>query len=219
MPFAKKLFCGLLITLGVTGVARQTVAASPLRDRAGFELARLQTRVQTAAVEQAQARLPQFERPKQSAASHRRPSQAGARLDHSGQRATTRPVVMQILKAAAVRHQLDPKLVLALAYWESGWDQSRVSATGAVGLMQVEPPTAAEAGPKLLGRPVDVTDPVDNVDVGAAILRQDLNTFGSVELALAAYYQGPTSLRNDGMFPDTQAYVDGILALASRLNA
>jgi soluble lytic murein transglycosylase-like protein len=85
--------------------------------------------------------------------------------------------------------------------------------------MQVEPPTAAEAGPKLLGRPVDVTDPVDNVDVGAAILRQDLNTFGSVELALAAYYQGPTSLRNDGMFPDTQAYVDGILALASRLNA
>ena len=76
----------------------------------------------------------------------------------------------------------------------------------------------AEAGPALLGRPVNLQDPVDNADVGAAVLRQDLNTFGSPEMALAAYYQGPNSLRADGMFADTQAYVSGILALASRMN-
>ncbi|MEO6798028.1 MAG: lytic transglycosylase domain-containing protein [Candidatus Dormibacter sp.] len=215
MPFPRKLFCGLLATLGVTGVAIQTVVASPLRDAAALELAR----VQTTAIEQAQARLPQFDQPRHRATSPHAGWQVGGRLDHSGRRAATRPVVLAILKSAAARHQLDPKLVLALSYWESGWDQSKVSATGAIGLMQVEPPTAAEAGPTLLGRPVDVTDPVDNAEVGAAILREDLTTFGSPELALAAYYQGPTSLRNDGMLPDTQAYVGGILALASRLNA
>jgi len=126
--------------------------------------------------------------------------------------------VIKILKQAALRHQLDPKLVVALSYWESGWDQSKVSVTGAVGLMQVEPPTAAEAGPALLGRPVDVTDPVDNADVGSALLRQNLESFGTPELALAAYYQGPNGLRDNGMLPDTRIYVSGILALAARLN-
>jgi hypothetical protein len=37
--------------------------------------------------------------------------------------------------------------------------------------------------------------------------------------ALAAYYQGPTSLRAYGMFPDTQQYVEGILDLAGRMNS
>ena len=37
-------------------------------------------------------------------------------------------------------------------------------------------------------------------------------------MALAAHYQGPTSLRANGMLPDTQANVASILALAARLN-
>jgi soluble lytic murein transglycosylase-like protein len=123
-----------------------------------------------------------------------------------------------ILREAALRHQLDPKLVLAVSYWESGWDQSRVSQTGAVGLMQVEPATAQEAGPALLGRVVDITDPFDNADVGAAVLKEDLDAFHDPSMALAAYYQGPTSLRAHGMFPDTQQYVQGILDLAARMN-
>src|SRR5438270_2139972 len=123
-----------------------------------------------------------------------------------------------ILRDAALRHQLDPKLVLALSYWESGWDQSLVSPTGAVGLMQVEPPTAAEAGPNLLGRAVNINDPYDNADVGAALFRADLDAFQDPALALAAYYQGASSLRQNGMFPDTRQYVDGILALAAGMN-
>jgi len=124
----------------------------------------------------------------------------------------------RILREAALRHQLDPKLVLAVSYWESGWDQSRVSQTGAVGLMQVEPATAQEAGPALLGRSVDITDAYDNADVGTAVLKQDFNAFHDPAMALAAYYQGPTSLRAYGMFPDTQQYVQGILDLAARMN-
>jgi soluble lytic murein transglycosylase-like protein len=130
----------------------------------------------------------------------------------------SRALVHKLLVEAAARHQMDPKLVLALSYWESGWDQSRVSETGAVGLMQVQPDTAKEAGPALLGREVDIDDPYDNADVGVAILRQDLQAFKSPEKALAAYYQGPTSLRADGMYPDTRQYVEGILDLAGRMN-
>jgi soluble lytic murein transglycosylase-like protein len=139
---------------------------------------------------------------------------ARVRPDHPYSRA----LVHKILVEAAVRHQVDPKLVLALSYWESGWDQLRVSETGAVGLMQVEPATAGEAGPALLGRVVDIEDPYDNADVGVAILRKDLDAFGSPPQALAAYYQGPTSLKADGMFPDTQQYVQGILDLAGRID-
>jgi len=131
---------------------------------------------------------------------------------------STRLMLRRILREAAIRHQLDPKLVLALSYWESGWDQSLVSQTGAVGLMQVEPATAQEAGPALLGRAVDINDPYDNADVGAAILRENLDAFKDPAMALAAYYQGPTSLRANEMFPDTQQYVQGILDLATRMN-
>jgi soluble lytic murein transglycosylase-like protein len=129
----------------------------------------------------------------------------------------SRALVRKILVGAAVRHQVDPKLVLALSYWESGWDQSRVSETDAIGLMQVEPASAKEAGPALLGRNVDLDDPYDNADVGVAILRQDLDVFGSPSKALAAYYQGPTSLKAHGMYLETQLYVQGILDLASRM--
>jgi soluble lytic murein transglycosylase-like protein len=129
-----------------------------------------------------------------------------------------RASVHRILREAAQRHQLDPKLVLAVSYWESGWDQSRVSETGAVGLMQVQPATAQEAGPALLGRQVDIADAYDNADVGTAVLKQNIDAFKDVSMALAAYYQGPTSLRANGMFPDTRQYVQGILDLAARMN-
>jgi soluble lytic murein transglycosylase-like protein len=145
-------------------------------------------------------------------------SSAGAAADQPPGPPYRRAFIRRVLVEAAQRHHLDPKLVLALSYWESGWDQTRVSAGGAVGLMQVLPATAAEAGPGLLGRPVDLDDPYDNADVGAAILREDLDNFKDPAVALAAYYQGPTSLRENGMFPDTQQYVQGILDLAGRMS-
>src|SRR5439155_16545463 len=70
-----------------------------------------------------------------------------------------RAFIRRVLIEAAQRHQLDPKLVLALSHWESGWDQTRLSASRAVRPMQLLPATAAEAGPGLLGRPIDLDDP------------------------------------------------------------
>lgn len=98
-------------------------------------------------------------------------------------------------------------------------DQARVSDTGAVGLMQVQPEVADELGPRLLGHRVNLADPAQNADVGAAILKAYIDDErGDVANGLAAYYQGPQSLVDDGMQPDTQAYVDGIQAIQDRLD-
>jgi hypothetical protein len=54
--------------------------------------------------------------------------------------------------------------------------------------------------------------------MGAALLKELLgDTNGDVGLALADYYQGQGSVTSDGIQPDTQQYVDGILALEERL--
>ena len=129
------------------------------------------------------------------------------------------PSVRTLLDRAARRHDLPPHLVEALAYWESGWDQQRVSDTGAVGLMQVQPEVAGELAPRLLGHGVDLRDPAQNADAGAAILRAYIDDQGGdVWKGLAAYYQGPQSLADDGPQPDTQEYADGILAIEQRLD-
>ena len=128
-------------------------------------------------------------------------------------------IARRLLHDAAVRQGVDPKLVLAVSYWESGWDQSRVSETGAVGLMQVEPYVADSAGPSLLGRTVDVSDPYDNADVGVAILKEDLQSYSDPVMALAAYYEGPTALQQNGLTADAQQYANGVLALAAQMRS
>ena len=129
------------------------------------------------------------------------------------------PGVRELLDQAAQRHGLPAHLVEAVAYWESGWDQARISDTGAVGLMQVEPEVADELGPRLVGHKVDLHDPAQNADIGAAILKAYIDDQGgNVWKGLAAYYQGPGSLSIDGPQPDTQEYADGIQAIQDRLD-
>ena len=59
-----------------------------------------------------------------------------------------------------------------------------VSTKGARGIMQLMPTTAAALG-------VDPSDLADNIRGGALYLRQQLDRFQSVPLALAAYNAGP----------------------------
>jgi soluble lytic murein transglycosylase-like protein len=124
-----------------------------------------------------------------------------------------------ILIQAARHHNLNPNFVLAVSYWESGWRQSALSRTGAVGLMQVEPYTAVWAGPALLHRRVDLNNPVDNAEVGAALLRSYLDQLHDPKLALAAYYQGLTGVRRYGIYPSSRSYVNGIWRLRNQFQA
>lgn len=124
-----------------------------------------------------------------------------------------------ILVRAAHNHGLNPNFVLAVSYWESGWNQAARSYTGAIGLMQVEPYTAVWAGPALLGRRVNLNNPVDNAELGAALLRSYLDRLRDPRLALAAYYQGLSGVLRHGIYPSSRTYVDGIWRLRNQFQA
>jgi soluble lytic murein transglycosylase-like protein len=124
-----------------------------------------------------------------------------------------------ILIRAARHHNLNPNFVLAVSYWESGWKQAAHSGTGAIGLMQVEPYTAVWAGPALLHRGVDLNNPVDNAELGAALLRSYLDQLHDPKLVLAAYYQGLTGVLRHGIYPSSRTYVDGIWKIRNQFQA
>ena len=98
---------------------------------------------------------------------------------------------------------LDPRLLAGLVRAESGFDADAGSHAGAIGLAQLMPGTAAELG-------VDPHNPVENLRGGARYLKQQLDRFGSPELALAAYNAGPGRVSSAGGIPqitETQNYV------------
>lgn len=95
------------------------------------------------------------------------------------------------LYAAGMKHHVNPFLVMGLAWHESGWQAGAVSSAGAIGIMQIMPATAAADGPALLHRTVDLYDPADNIDLGTAILKNNLDHYNNdLAKALCAYYAG-----------------------------
>ena len=128
------------------------------------------------------------------------------------------PNVHEILVKAAAHQGVDPNLLLAVSFWESGWRVDAVSNEGAIGLLQVMPKTAATAGPILLGRAVNLNDAADNSEIGAALLRDLLNKYDT-RTALAAYYQGEPALLSGRYAWDTWRYADGILNLRNQIAA
>lgn len=103
----------------------------------------------------------------------------------------------------AMEEGVDPELYLRVMYTENKGRQGPVSEEGAIGLMQLMPGTARELG-------VDPNDPIQNARGGARYLRQQLNTFQTVPLALAAYNAGPGNVQKYGGVPpfeETRNYV------------
>ncbi len=117
------------------------------------------------------------------------------------------------IDAAAGKAGVDPRLLAAITQAESGFNPGALSGAGAVGLTQLMPGTASGLG-------VDPTDPVANLDGGARYLAGQLDSFGRVDLAVAAYNAGPGAVRQAGGVPDypeTQAYVRRVLGYYQQL--
>ena len=115
--------------------------------------------------------------------------------------------VNALLTHVAGETGVDPKLVKAVAWMESGWHQGVVSPTGAIGLMQVEPYTGEWVSRYLAGRALNLHVASDNVLAGALLLRHLLAVHqGDVGAALAAYYQGDASITRHGLYDDTRRY-------------
>lgn len=125
-------------------------------------------------------------------------------------------LVNQAAKAAG----LDPKLIHALVTVESGYRADARSTTRrgeqAGGLTQLMPATAVELGV------ADRFDPAQNLLGGARYLSAQLQRFGDIRLALAAYNAGPERVAGLGRIPsipETETYVvrvvDCYLALAA----
>jgi peptidoglycan hydrolase-like protein with peptidoglycan-binding domain len=113
------------------------------------------------------------------------------------------------------RYHVRPELARALAWVESGFQPSVVSRVGAWGVMQVTPQTWVFV--ESLTGPVPKT-PAGNIRVGVRYLKYLLNEFrGRERRAVAAYNQGPGSLREQGIYRETKRFVAAVLGLAARL--
>lgn len=130
-------------------------------------------------------------------------------------RSGLRPVFAQFAKTAGV----PADLAMALAWQESGWQVHKVSSTRAVGVMQLMPDTVEFVSGILLRQrqSLDPHDPVANIRMGTRFLRYLLDrNGGNVDTALASYYQGLRSVRERGVFPETQRFVANVKALRPR---
>jgi soluble lytic murein transglycosylase-like protein len=122
-----------------------------------------------------------------------------------------KPFAAQI-QSAARKAAIDPALVHAVIFVESGYNSAARSAKGAIGLMQVLPETAARYG---------VTDPgfspEANLKAGTRYLSDLMQLFDNrLDLVLAAYNAGENAVLRYGErippYRETQLYVPAVLA-------
>jgi soluble lytic murein transglycosylase-like protein len=110
-----------------------------------------------------------------------------------------------LIRAAALKHGVDEKLITHLIEAESNFNPRAVSRKRAQGLMQLIPETAAHYSV------ANIFDPAQNIDAGTHYLKDLIQKYrGNLSLALAAYNAGPDMVARYGgvpPFPETQKYV------------
>lgn len=146
-----------------------------------------------------------------------------------GSRSVAAPVaVLPSIRLIATRYQDHPALArldLSPKQWaaffqamikvESNYTQRALSRVGAQGLAQLMPGTA-----KYLR--VNASDPLENLDGGARYLLEQIDSFDSLTLALAAYNAGPEAVRKYGGVPpytETRNHIARVMAAYDRILA
>jgi len=95
---------------------------------------------------------------------------------------------------------------------ESGWNPNAISSTGAIGLGQLMPSTAASLG-------VNPYNPRQNLQGAAQYDAQLYKQTGNWSSALQAYNEGPTAFATNNGTPQTQQYANSILQAAGMSNS
>lgn len=116
--------------------------------------------------------------------------------------------IRSLAEEAGQRYFVDTALVLAVIAAESNCRARARSRVGARGLMQLMPATAAEMGIK------DLDSMRSNIFGGTRYLSHLLKKFSDLDVAVAAYNSGPTTVRRHKGVPpykETQAYVEKVL--------
>ena len=115
---------------------------------------------------------------------------------------------LEIIHRHATSYDLEEALVKAVIKVESDYQPRIVSRKGAQGLMQLIPETARDLQVQ------NPFDPYENIRGGSEYLRKMLDLFDNdVELALAAYNSGPTTVQRYGGIPpynETRNYVEKV---------
>jgi len=123
----------------------------------------------------------------------------------------------KVIRAAADRYRIDADLIHCVIAIESNFDPKAVSPKNARGLMQLMPQTATRYGVK------DIFDPEENVDAGARYLRQLMDKYKNLTLALAAYNAGPERVDQYGRrvppYLETMKYVQRIAKSYAKIKA
>jgi len=114
-------------------------------------------------------------------------------IRHTGLTERERARLARTIIQESRAHDLDPDLVIAVIEVESAGYHLAVSRVGAMGLMQILPATGKEFAGKIgiewLGKDT-LFDPIVNVKLGTAYLRELADRYGDVSVALAAYNWG-----------------------------
>ena len=121
------------------------------------------------------------------------------------------------IQSIAAAHGVPSSLAAAIAWQESGFNNSMVSSANARGVMQVMPGTWDYIQANLANRKLDPNSATDNVHAGVLYLKRLLaDTGGDETAAIAGYYQGLGSVRRIGLYDDTKQYVANVQALRGR---
>ena len=145
------------------------------------------------------------------------------KVDHAIQELTLPLRHDDIIRQQAREKGVDAALIAAVIYSESKF-ADQTSTAGARGLMQITPEAAKEIE-RLSGgttfRLDDLSDPEINIRYGTFLLKEFLDDYNGNEVAaLAAYNAGPGNVEkwggsdistDDIEFPETRAYVEGVL--------
>jgi LysM repeat protein len=115
----------------------------------------------------------------------------------------------------AAANGVPASLATAVAWQESGFNNDLVSSADARGVMQILPGTWQWIQHSLdTGAPLAPASAADNVRGGVLLLHSLLGaTGGDPAMAAAGYFQGLPSVQQHGLYPETQQYVNSVLAL------